>query len=603
MECRNPYLPGAGRSETRGLAGVGAHASLASTGPHVAAHSDLRRTTNVASARRGLDGARYRERLQAYAGLSGAGPPPRTGDARDLAGHLSTTSLRHDGAPAAMRAFEAPALKQAGACSRSAEALGQGSASAARDAARCAPRRAAAPGAPPPPFARPPAACARALLFLANADVAACAAVSAYWADELLLDYAALRVQFGALLPGIRAPSFLASLAALAAARGARGCARRAGDGLRGAPRRRVPARGCVAWGRNDSGQTGDARLAGGPAGPPLPAWVAGLPERTPPVAAAAGADHSVFLDSDGAVYDCGVDGAGDRPIPRPVSSRVREIARRVVAVAAGERYTLALTTRGEVYSWGECLFGALGTGAFLEKRARAAVGLPRTTRVSAGPHHALGRAGLRAPAATPAAATRRRDVAGDRAHDRARPEAVALAGDVVDASAAAPTPLAGGRGRAVFGFGLASFGRTGVDVGWPRRANVWRPEAVALAARVVRVAAGASTRFALDDGGAPGPGAGRAPRARDGARRVRARAPVKLPSPAVAIAAHAAHARGDGAGDDGAARLAWGRGDHGRLGVADAFGNCDIRDRATPTVVTLPSEADRRRHARAPYY
>ena len=37
----------------------------------------------------------------------------------------------------------------------------------------------------------------------------------------------------------------------------------------------------------------------------------------------------------------------------------------------------------------------------------------------------------------------------------------------------------------------IASFGRTGVDVGWPRRANVWRPEAVALAARVVRIAAG----------------------------------------------------------------------------------------------------------------
>ena len=70
----------------------------------------------------------------------------------------------------------------------------------------------------------------------------------------------------------------------------------------------------------------------------------------------------------------------------------------------------------------------------------------------------------------------------------------------------------------------------------------------------------------------------------------------MKLPSPAVAIAAHAAHALAATAPDDG-------RGDHGRLGVADAFGNCDIRDRATPTVVTLPSEADRRRHARAPYY
>ena len=78
----------------------------------------------------------------------------------------------------------------------------------------------------------------------------------------------------------------------------------------------------------------------------------------------------------------------------------------------------------------------------------------------------------------------------------------------------------------------------------------------------------------------------------------------MKLPSPAVAIAAHAAHALAATAPDDGRCTVyAWGRGDHGRLGVADAFGNCDIRDRATPTVVTLPSEADRRRHARAPYY
>ncbi|KAH8090040.1 hypothetical protein JL720_6337 [Aureococcus anophagefferens] len=207
------------------------------------------------------------------------------------------------------------------------------------------PRARPAAPRPPPPFRA--AGPALALLFLANADVAACAAVSAYWADELLLDYAALRVRFGALLPGESAPSFLASLAALAAARGARGCADALATGSAAHHGVAFLPGGCVAWGRNDSGQTGDARLAGGPAGPPLPAY--------------------------------------------------------------------------------------------------------------------------------------------------------------------------------------------------PRRRH-------------------------------------RGPRG---------------PPP-----------RGDGAGDDGrCAVYAWGRGDHGRLGVADAFGNCDIRDRATPTVVTLPSEADRRRHARAPSY
>ena len=179
------------------------------------------------------------------------------------------------------------------------------------------------------------------------------------------------------------------------------------------------------------------------------------------------------------------------------------------------------------------------------------------------------------------------------------------MAGDVVDASAGGAHSLAVLATGAVFGFGLASFGRTGVDVGWPRRANVWRPEAVALAARVVRVAAGGEHSLALDDGGGVWSWGRGGLHGRATARDAFSPAPVPLP-PAVAIAAHAAHALAATApgDDDGRCTVyAWGRGDHGRLGVADEFGNCDIRDRATPTVVTLPSEADRRRHARAPYY
>ncbi|PRQ27534.1 putative regulator of chromosome condensation 1/beta-lactamase-inhibitor protein II [Rosa chinensis] len=39
-------------------------------------------------------------------------------------------------------------------------------------------------------------------------------------------------------------------------------------------------------------------------------------------------------------------------------------LARKVVAVAAGEAHTLALTGDGYVYSWGRGMFGRLGTGS-----------------------------------------------------------------------------------------------------------------------------------------------------------------------------------------------------------------------------------------------
>ena len=64
----------------------------------------------------------------------------------------------------------------------------------------------------------------------------------------------------------------------------------------------------------------------------------------------------------------------------------------------------------------------------------------------------------------------------------------------------------------------------------------------------------------------------------------------MALPGPAAAVAALATHSLVAVVDGDELAFVAFGRGDHGRLGVRDAFGNSDIRDKATPAPVALPA-------------
>ncbi|TVU35259.1 hypothetical protein EJB05_17138, partial [Eragrostis curvula] len=69
----------------------------------------------------------------------------------------------------------------------------------------------------------------------------------------------------------------------------------------------------------------------------------------------------------------------------------------KVVAVAAGEAHTLALTGDGEVYSWGRGMFGRLGTGREGDELVPTAVApvvtgraRPRFVAVAAGAYHSL---------------------------------------------------------------------------------------------------------------------------------------------------------------------------------------------------------------------
>ncbi|KAI3706798.1 hypothetical protein L6452_24771 [Arctium lappa] len=73
-------------------------------------------------------------------------------------------------------------------------------------------------------------------------------------------------------------------------------------------------------------------------------------------------------------------------------------ISRKVIAIAAGEAHTLALTGDGSVYSWGRGTFGRLGTGSELDQLFPAKIEFNSTDRrervkivgVSAGAYHSL---------------------------------------------------------------------------------------------------------------------------------------------------------------------------------------------------------------------
>ena len=116
----------------------------------------------------------------------------------------------------------------------------------------------------------------------------------------------------------------------------------------------------------------------------------------------AAGQGYSMFVDKGGRLLTCGCDLAGRAPHlghavdpdadptvrreigpPTPVPSMQN---RRVVSVATGVNHSLALSTEGEVYSWGNGQFGALGHGDVAERTVPCMIeSLSRIERIAAG--------------------------------------------------------------------------------------------------------------------------------------------------------------------------------------------------------------------------
>ena len=117
------------------------------------------------------------------------------------------------------------------------------------------------------------------------------------------------------------------------------------------------------AWGDNSSGQLGDGTTTNRA----TPTLVTTLSGQT--VTAVAGGDyHSLALTSTGAVYAWGANWAGqlgdDTTTSRATPTLVTALSgQTVTAVAGGGSHSLALTSTGAVYAWGDNYNGQLGDG------------------------------------------------------------------------------------------------------------------------------------------------------------------------------------------------------------------------------------------------
>ena len=119
------------------------------------------------------------------------------------------------------------------------------------------------------------------------------------------------------------------------------------------------------------------------------------LRESNPPVRAAAGSTHSVFIDGEGRLSSCG--SAPDHPLLGHGEGVTRlntpaRLPSTLVSVSAGAWHSLALTSGG-VWSWGFGGFGRLGHGdeqsQWQPKKVEAFAG-QRVVAVSAGAWHSL---------------------------------------------------------------------------------------------------------------------------------------------------------------------------------------------------------------------
>ncbi len=148
-----------------------------------------------------------------------------------------------------------------------------------------------------------------------------------------------------------------------------------------------------MAWGANREGQLG----VGTTTGSRTPEAISGL---SGVVAVAAGNEHSLVLLSNGTVMAWGSNeegqlGVGTSKTTKSTTPVAVKGLSGVVAISAGDDFSLALLSNGTVMAWGAGDEGQLGNGKRAKSLAPVAVrGLTGVTAISAGGEHALARLG-----------------------------------------------------------------------------------------------------------------------------------------------------------------------------------------------------------------
>jgi alpha-tubulin suppressor-like RCC1 family protein len=157
-----------------------------------------------------------------------------------------------------------------------------------------------------------------------------------------------------------------------------------------------LTARGHVlAWGSDSDGQLGDGRITDSA----TPVRVK-LPRGTKITAIRAGCEHSLALTSKGQVLAWGYNHGGELGNGSTANSDVPVRVRlprhaKVTAVSAGQYFSLARTAKGQVLAWGDNDSGELGNGTTASSDVPVRVALPagvRATAVSAEEETSLAR-------------------------------------------------------------------------------------------------------------------------------------------------------------------------------------------------------------------
>jgi len=157
------------------------------------------------------------------------------------------------------------------------------------------------------------------------------------------------------------------------------------------------------AWGRNTYGQLGDGTFTNRTT--PVAVNTSGVLSGKIVTAIAAGGDHTVALTSDGQVFDWGNNSYGQlgngtiahNSMPVAAFSGGVLAGKIVTAIAAGGVHTLARISDGRVYAWGNNSYGELGDGTITSRTTPVAVNMNSVlsgqvvTALAAGYYHTIG--------------------------------------------------------------------------------------------------------------------------------------------------------------------------------------------------------------------